>query len=303
MASSDVAECATAAVASARMRVRQRQVKINYDAAPVVKWAGGKTKLLSELIGRMPASYGRYYEPFLGGGAMFFRALPARASLGDANADLMDTYRAIAIDVEAVISALQDHAALHRASVDHYYLTRDLWNDRTGNVMTSAERAATFVYLNKTCFNGLYRVNASGGFNVPRGDYTDPLICNGTALRVAAAALSSATLHSGDYRQVLDGAVAGDFTYLDPPYDGTFGSYTASGFAGDAQTELSCVVRGLVDRGVRVMLSNSDTPRVRELYASADYRIDAVRCARSINSDGAKRGKVGEVIVMGGYDS
>jgi DNA adenine methylase len=299
---------------------RQRQVKINYDAAPIVKWAGGKTKLLPELLRRMPASYGRYHEPFVGGGALFFRAAPVRASLCDANTDLMDTYRAVAIDVEAVISALLDHAKWHRESAGHYYSTRDLWNNRSTRVLTSAQRAAAFIYLNKTCFNGLFRVNASGGFNVPRGDYEDPAICNGTALRVASAALSSATLHSGDYRQALgvvdgvvdgvvagdyrqalDGVVAGDYVYLDPPYDGTFASYTAGKFAADEQLALAGVVRSLVDRGVMVMASNADTPFVRELYAG--YRIDSVRCARSINSNGAKRGSVGEVVVMAGYDA
>ena len=270
-------------------------------AAPVVKWVGGKTKLLPELLARLPRTYARYYEPFAGGAALFFRLAPRRAVLADRNTDLIGLYRALAREPRAVIAALGAHRAAHGEA--HYYATRARWNDRD-TTWTPAERAAAFVYLNKTCFNGLWRVNRAGDFNVPIGRYVDPPICVPEALHAAHDVLARAKLRCADYRTAVDDARTGDLVYFDPPYDpvtttANFTSYTADAFGPDDQRELAACARSLVARGCAVMLSNSDTTFVRSLYRG--FRIERVKCARAINSNAAKRGEVDELIVTGGY--
>ncbi|HEX7838814.1 MAG TPA: DNA adenine methylase [Kofleriaceae bacterium] len=270
-------------------------------AAPVVKWVGGKTKLLPALLARMPVRFARYYEPFAGGAALFFRVAPDRAVLADSNPDLIGLYTCLTGDVAGVIKKLEHHRTAHCEA--HYYATRTRWNDREQS-WSSADRAATFIYLNKTCFNGLWRVNRAGAFNVPIGRYTDPPICVPDALRAASALLARAILHCGDYRTAVADARRGDFVYFDPPYDpvaptANFTSYTAVAFGADHQRELADTARALVGRGCQVMLSNSDTPFIRSLYKG--FHIDRVKCTRAINSNAAKRGEVDEVIVTGGY--
>jgi DNA adenine methylase len=270
-------------------------------ASPVIKWVGGKTKLLPELTARMPARFERYYEPFAGGAALFFRIAPERAVLADSNPDLIGLYTCLTRDVAGVIKKLAYHRTSHSES--HYYETRTRWNDREV-AWNTADRAATFIYLNKTCFNGLWRVNRSGAFNVPIGRYTDPPICVPDALRAASTLLQRTTLRSGDYRTAVADAHRGDFLYFDPPYDpitptASFTSYTAGAFGAEQQRELADTARALVARGCRVMLSNSDTPFIRSLYKG--FEIDRVKCSRAINSNAAKRGDVDEVIVTGGY--
>ncbi len=263
-------------------------------AAPVIKAVGGKTRLLPELLARMPSTFERYHEPFAGGAALFFRVGPERATLNDGNRDLMALYRTLVADVDGVIVRLREHTAAH--GPEHYYDVRARWND--GRIECSTARAAAYVYLNKTCFNGLWRVNRAGAFNAALGCYENPRICDEPGLRAAAAALAGASLSACDYRATLGLAERGDFVYLDPPYDGTFAGYTSAGFGVVQQAELAHHVRTLVDRGVHVMVSNADTPRVRALYAG--MRIDVVQCSRSINRDGAGRAPVNEVIIIAG---
>jgi DNA adenine methylase len=270
-------------------------------AAPVVKWVGGKSKLLPELLARMPRTFGRYYEPFAGGAALFFRLAPRRAVLADRNSDLIGLYRALAHEPRAVIAALHGHRNAHDEA--HYYATRARWNDRDRE-WTPAERAATFVYLNKTCFNGLWRVNRAGAFNVPIGRYADPPICVPETLLAAHDVLARAKLRNADYRTAVDDARAGDFAYFDPPYDpvtttANFTSYTADAFGPDDQRELAACARRLVARGCAVMLSNSDTAFVRSLYRG--FHVERVKCARAINSNAAKRGEVDELVICGGF--
>lgn len=274
------------------------------QGAPIVKWVGGKSRLLPELLARMPAQFGRYYEPFAGGAALFFRVAPARAVLGDANRDLMNVYQVAAFRVDDLISRLTVHRLLHDET--HYYDMRARWNDARWNrgegALEKIERAAAFIYLNKTCFNGLWRVNRAGHFNVPMGRYEDPPICAADSLRVAAIALRSAELRCGHYRDVVKDARSGDFVYFDPPYDpltptSSFTSYTSGAFGQDDQRELAELARRLVARGCKVMLSNSDTPFIRSLYKG--FRIDRVRCGRAINSNASKRGEVDEVVIIG----
>jgi DNA adenine methylase len=270
-------------------------------AAPIVKWAGGKGRLLAELAARAPGSYRRYFEPFLGGGALYFHLAPSRAVLGDCNADLMNMYRCVAWHVEGVIRRLALHKQKHAEA--HYYATRSRWNDRR-RAQSDVERAAAFIYLNKTCYNGLWRVNKGGLFNVPMGRYEAPPICDADGLRTAARLLQHAELRTGHYAEALADAGAGDFVYLDPPYQplsptANFTSYTGAGFGEADQHELAGLARALVDRGCAVLLSNSDTPLTRRLYAG--FRIERVLCARAINSDPDARGEVGELVIRNDY--
>jgi DNA adenine methylase len=273
------------------------------QATPVIKWVGGKTRLLPALLARVPAQFGRYFEPFAGGAALFFRIAPDRAVLGDANADLIGLYDVLgrhADDVEAVIYRLRQLAAHH--SREYYLEMRTRWND-AGVSWTSLDRAATFVYLNKTCFNGLWRVNRAGHFNVPPGDAAT-FETDADNLRAAGVALRRAVLRRGSYRDTVADAKAGDFVYFDPPYDpvtktANFTGYTSGAFGEAQQRELAEVARDLLSRGCKVMLSNSDTPLIRELYRG--FRIDRVHRSGSVNSDPTKRGKVAELVISSGH--
>lgn len=270
-------------------------------ATPIIKWVGGKTRLLPEILARFPAAHGRYFEPFAGGAAVFFHLGPTAAVLSDRNRDLIEMYRTVAADPDGVLRVLALHKQHHDEA--HYYQTRARWNDRSVS-WTPLDRAATFIYLNRTCFNGLYRVNRAGDFNVPMGRYKNPAICDPAVLHAASAVLRRATLLCGDYADAVATATAGDLVYFDPPYDpvtptANFTSYTADSFGPADQRALADTVRTLADRGCAVVLSNSDTPLVRSLYRG--LRIDRVRCPRAINSDPSRRGDVDEVLVLAGF--
>ena len=262
-------------------------------AGPFLKWVGGKTSLLHELLKHVPSRLRRYHEPFVGGGALFFAVAPARAILSDSNAELVHCYRQVRDDASGVLDVL----ARHVYERSHYLMVRAL--DPKG--LPPAERAARFIYLNKTCFNGLWRVNRAGRFNVPIGGYKNPRFCDPTTLLRASAALRGVqVLHAG-FEQALQRTSPGDFVYLDPPYDpvsptASFASYTAGGFTWEDQKRLAhaCIV--LNRRGVRFLLSNSATDRVRELYSGFEQRI--VRAPRFINSKAGGRGHVDELLVF-----
>lgn len=268
-------------------------------ARPLIKWAGGKASLLPEILSRLPEKINTYYEPFLGGGAVFF-ALAAekrfdRAVLLDVNADLITTYSAVANDLENVIRRLKHYAKGHCEM--QFYAVRKLDPKK----LNPAERAARFIYLNKTCFNGLYRVNKKGEFNVPFGSYKNPMICDEENLQAVSSVLSKVTIAAHDFGAVSL-ARRGDAVYCDPPYaplseTSNFTSYTAGGFGAQEQTRLRDFAKKLDAQGVRVLLSNSDTPFVREIYKG--FRIEEVRARRSINSKGGKRGEVGELLISG----
>ena len=268
------------------------------EAAPFVKWAGGKGRLLSQLRPLLPsqASRMRHVEPFVGGGALFFSRQPKRALLTDINPALVGTYVAIRDDANGVIDGLRDLAARH--SKERYYAVRDRYN-RDPRI-TTAKRAAMFIYLNKTCFNGLHRVNRKGEFNVPVGSYKKPRILNEDGLQAASALLQGAQLRCAPFEALLEDAKPGDFIYLDPPYEpvsetASFTSYASDGFDRKDQTRLRDVYKALDRRGCKLMLSNSDVPFIRELYA--DFRIDTVAAPRAINCNASKRGRVSEVVV------
>ncbi len=265
-------------------------------ARPVLKWAGGKRQLLPELLRRLPPRFGAYHEPFVGGGALFF-ALATQGRLGqvylsDANPSLIAVYLALRDDVDAVIAALRRH----RYDRDHYYAVRALRPED----LSLPERAARILYLNKTCYNGLYRENRAGQFNVPFGRYANPTICDEPNLRAASAVLHGVDIAQRHFSTVLDYARPGDFVYFDPPYDplsatANFTGYDRRGFGPDDQRQLRDVFAALAGRGVRAMLSNSDTPFIRELYAG--FPLQQVFVGRAVNSRVEGRGKVAEVII------
>jgi DNA adenine methylase len=216
--------------------------------------------------------------------------------LTDINPALVGTYVAIRDDVSGVIDALRDLAARH--SKERYYAVRDRYN--RGPRITTAKRAAMFIYLNKTCFNGLHRVNRKGEFNVPVGSYKKPRILNEDGLKAASALLQGAQLRCAPFEALLEDAKPGDFIYFDPPYEpvsetASFTSYASDGFGREDQTRLRDVYKALDRRGCKLMLSNSDVPFIRELYA--DFRIDTVAAPRAINCNASKRGRVSEVVV------
>jgi len=269
--------------------------------SPILKWVGGKTRLLSKLEERMPSSFGRYYEPFVGGAALFFRTAPGQAVLGDYNPDLINVYKCVAWEVEKVARKLAAHKRNH--CEEYYYQIRSKWNERSSR-QTDIDRAAQFLYMNKTCFNGLYRVNSKGEFNVPVGRYENPAIYDLTTLRAASAALQKAEMYHGHYSEVVQSAKAGDFVYFDPPYHpltstANFTSYTKSSFNQDDQRQLRDLANALAKRGCAVLLSNSDTPFIRELFEG--WNIDQVMCGRSISSKGSARGAVAEVMIYNDY--
>lgn len=267
-------------------------------ARPFLKWAGGKAQLLSDLLARVPGEFTAYHEPFIGGGALFFALTAGErrgrgASLSDVNPNLIGAWRAIRDDVEGVIAALAPHVNTE----EHFYAVRAL----DPAALSPAEGAARVIFLNKTGFNGLYRENSRGRFNVPFGRYANPTFCDAANLRAVACALRGVSVEARDFRTVLDRAKPGDFVYFDPPYvpvsaTSYFTAYSRGGDFGPAeQTALRDVFAELAGRGVHVLLSNSDVPFVRDLYAG--FSIDQVLARRNINSNPAARGAVAEVLV------
>jgi DNA adenine methylase len=261
-------------------------------ARPFVKWAGGKGQVLGELKARVPSRYGRYYEPFVGGGALFFATSPTEATLSDKNPFLINAYAVVRGNPGELIVSLRNH----RADRAYYYSMRDL----DPAALSDVERASWFIYLNRTCYNGLWRVNSKGRFNVPFGRYANPRILDEDNLRKVSEALRRATILCADFTSALGGAKRGDFVYLDPPYHplgGTsdFTGYVEGGFGPSDQDRLSKVFRDLTGAGVLVMLSNSDTELVRRLYSG--FRVETIRAKRPINCRSDRRGAVSEVIV------
>jgi DNA adenine methylase len=257
---------------------------------PFLKWAGGKTQLLSEIACLLPTIKGRYIEPFVGGGALFFELEPERALIQDVNLELITTYRAVREYVEELIEAL----SLFKFEKEEYYKVRDTECYNMVNI------AARMIYLNKTCFNGLYRVNSKGKFNVSMGDYKNPVICDAENLRACSKVLQKAEISWSSFEGTTYHAQAGDFVYFDPPYiqvssTSNFTSYTKDNFAISDHEKLLKEFKTLSDKGVYLMLTNSDTEWTREKYA--DFNIHEVSANRSINSKGALRGKVSELII------
>jgi DNA adenine methylase len=269
--------------------------KASGKATPFVKWVGGKRSIISEITSRVPEKFGHYFEPFIGGGALFFelRDHITTATLADANVDLVLTYKVIRDDVERLIMRLRNHAMKH--SKEHYYEVRS-WHDLTDPI----EIAARLIYLNKTCYNGLYRVNNSGEFNVPMGNYTNPGIVQEDNLRACNKALQGVELIVGDF--TLISPKEGDFVYFDPPYHpvsatANFVGYGQGGFDEADQERLRNFLVKLHKSGAQVMLSNSNTPFIRKLYSDNFFSVGIVNAPRMVNCKPNKRNSVEEVLI------
>jgi DNA adenine methylase len=270
---------------------------------PFVKWAGGKNQLIPQIIRLMPSKFARYFEPFLGGGAVFFHiaSYNKNAFLSDINMDLINAYKVIRNHVEELITALKYHQSeYNKCPKRYYYQLRD-----TTEVLNKIENAARFITLNKTCYNGLYRVNRNGLFNVPIGRYKNPLICDTINLRKMNIVLRQCAIYLGviDYKKILiEKAVKDDFVYLDPPFlpisnTANFTSYTNNGFTLDDQKELALIFKELTRRGCKLLLSNSNTQEIRRLYSDFSHLTEVAVVNRSINAVGSKRVGHNELLI------
>jgi DNA adenine methylase len=269
---------------------------------PFVKWAGGKSQLIPQIIRLMPSRFARYFEPFLGGGAVFFHTASynRNAFLSDINVDLINAYKIIRNNVEELITALKYHQDEYSKSPKSYYYQL---RDKTKG-LNKIENAARFITLNKTCYNGLYRVNKKGLFNVPIGRYKNPLICDPVNLRKMSIVLSQSASYLGviDYKKILvEKADKDDFVYLDPPFHpisntANFTSYTNNGFTLEDQKELATIFKELTRRGCKLLLSNSNTEEIRRLYSDFSHLTELALVNRSINAVGSKR--VGHVELL-----
>ena len=307
----------------------QSAIRNPQSARPFLKWAGGKQQLLAQFERYFPTNFNRYFEPFVGGGAVFFHLwdtgrLPTHHQLpvggrkaGDSpngelaatirnrhevflfdnNEELINAYEVVRDDLDELMRLLATHKQKHGR--DYYYSIRNL--DSETVTLSDVERAARTIYLNKTCYNGLYRVNTKGQFNVPMGSYRNPRILHEDVLRAASAALQGVTIEARDFRSLPDLCYPGDFVYLDPPYHplsktASFRSYTADSFGDQDQRDLADVFRHLTEQGCICMLSNSHTPFILDLYKG--FRLETVEANRPINSDGSGRGSIPEVVVL-----
>jgi DNA adenine methylase len=282
-------------------------VKDKSPVKPYLKWAGGKRQLLPEIERNLPANMAAYtyYEPFVGAGAVLFHLLPRKAVINDFNSQLIMSYRTVKDHIGALIELLEDHQ--RRNSEAYYYQIRDLdRNTETFKALGDVEKAARLIFLNKTCYNGLYRVNSRGFFNVPYGRYRKPLICEEAALRRISAYLNvnDVTILNRDFEAALPEAGPCSFIYFDPPYHSpdksNFTGYQAGGFGEDEQRRLRDLFVKMTERGAACLLSNADTEFIRELYR--DFEIAPVRAKRAINSDPSGRGCVKEILVKNWMD-
>lgn len=274
--------------------------KKNPLVSPILKWVGGKRQLLDSIEPLIPKC-STYYEPFLGGGAVLFCRQPAKAVINDSNQELMNVYLTIKEEPEALIKKLEEHR--EKNCEEYFYHVRALDRDKQGfGNLTNVERAARIIYLNKTCYNGLFRVNSSGEFNSPWGRYKNPNITNETTIQALSEYFNRAdvTLKCGDYREALKGIRRGAFVYFDPPYvpisaSASFTGYTAGGFGEQEQIALKEQCDALNARGIKFLLSNSACTFIEELYQ--DYIIEYVNAKRVINANPEKRGEIKEILV------
>ena len=270
--------------------------KLKEETYPIVKWVGGKRQLMFELQKNMPEYYNRYFEPFIGGGALFFYLQPDNAYISDMNEELINLYQVVRDNVDGLVADLQKHDI----SKEYFMEIRNI--DRTEEYQnwSNIQKASRFIYLNRTCFNGMYRVNSKGEFNVPFGHYKNPRILDENNLINCSNLLQRTEIKHADFSEILKKVKKGDFVYFDPPYvplseTSSFTSYTKDGFDMDMQLSLRDVCDELDSMGVKFLLSNSDTQFVNELYKN--YNIKKVFASRQINANADGRGKITEVLV------
>ena len=270
--------------------------KLKEETYPIVKWVGGKRQLMFELKKNMPEYYNRYFEPFIGGGALFFYLQPDNAYISDMNEELINLYQVVRDNVDELVADLQKHDI----SKEYFMEIRNIDRTEEYENWSDVQKASRFIYLNRTCFNGMYRVNSKGEFNVPFGHYKNPRILDENNLINCSNLLQRTEIKHADFSEILKKVKKGDFVYFDPPYvplseTSSFTSYTKDGFDMDMQFKLRDVCDELDTMGVKFLLSNSDTKLVNELYEN--YNIKKVFASRQINANADGRGKITEVLV------
>ncbi|MDP3105120.1 MAG: DNA adenine methylase [Candidatus Methanoperedens sp.] len=279
--------------------ISSKEPQKNITIPTFIKWAGGKTQLLNQFVDFFPKQFNKYFEPFLGSGAVFYyiknRYPDKEFCLSDNNQELINCYEIIKDDVEGLLNLLKEHRSKH--CKEYYYFQRGI---DTKN-LSKMEAVARFIYLNKTCFNGLYRVNSKGKFNVPIGSYKNPSIFQEKDLREAQKLLQGVTLNAMPFEEIINIAQQKDFVYFDPPYHplsptSSFTSYTRNSFSEKDQRRLADVYRELNKKGCQLMLSNSYSNFILELYS--DYRIEKVSAKRMINCNGNGRGAIAEAVIL-----
>ena len=273
------------------------------NLSPFLKWAGGKRQLLDKIIDRMPKSFNNYYEPFIGGGALLFELQPAKAVINDINASLINAYITIAEKPFEFISAVIElDSQIPEDGKTYYYSLRERYNNKLVKTEYDTELAALFVFLNKHCFNGLYRVNAKGLFNVPYNNSKRESI-NKESIIAISEYLKNVKIMQGDFEKACNDAQRGDFVFLDSPYaplnPTSFESYTKEGFDIESHKRLANLFKKLTDKGCYCMLTNHNTEFINDLYGNKGYKIDVVRVKRMINSNASKR--VGEEVIIYNY--
>lgn len=275
----------------------------NSNITPFVKWAGGKRQLLSQIKERMPEKYNDYYEPFVGGGAVTFELLPANALINDINKALINAYKQICNAPEAFLKAVNKlDEEMWEDGKEYYYSLREHYNDKLMKAEYDAELAALFVFINKHCFNGLYRVNGKGLFNVPYNNSRRTSVDEGSIMEISKY-LQGITITDGDFEEACKGAKKGDFVFIDSPYaplnPTSFEAYTKEGFDIESHKRLARLYDELTARGCFCMLTNHNTRLINELYGGKGYTIDVVGVKRMINSDASNR--VGEEVIIYNY--
>ncbi|AWB10783.1 DNA adenine methylase [Thermodesulfobium acidiphilum] len=263
---------------------------------PIVKWAGGKRQIISVIKENLPTQFNRYFEPFIGGGAVFFEIQPENAYISDTNEELINLYLVVKNNPEELITDLHKH----KNSKEYFLKIRNADRDDNYKEWSNIQKASRFIYLNRTCFNGLYRVNSKGQFNVPFGNYSNPKIVDEKNILNCSEILQSTEIRCANFTEILEHIKKGDFVYFDPPYlplnkSSNFTSYTKEGFDIGMQFRLKAVCDELDKKGVKFLLSNSDTEVINGLYAS--YNIKKVFASRNINSNSNGRGKITEVLI------
>ena len=297
-----------------RLKTRQYNIvpklsqrNVNVLAQPFLKWAGGKRQLLPAIKEYLPKKFTQYYEPFVGAGAVLFSLQPRKSVINDTNSELINCYRVIKENPEELLNLCQQHR--EKNSKEHYYWLREQDRKNDFKDRNSVERAARIIYLNKTCFNGLFRVNSSGQFNVPYGNYTNPLIADPAVIRSVSAYLNQRDIRiiEGDFEKAVSTARKGAFIYFDPPYHpisntSSFTGYSVDGFGKDEQIRLKEVCDKLSARGCQVLVSNSSASFIKDLYCDLNYEIVKVKASRAINAVGSKRGRINELLIYNRYD-
>ena len=297
----------TAAKLSPAQTHKPRAYKHNVLTQPFLKWAGGKRQLLPAIKEYVPQKCSQYYEPFVGAGAVLFSLQPKKSVINDINRELIDCYRVIKDNPEELLELCQQHR--QKNSQEYYYWLRGQDRQDDFKDRSPTERAARIIYLNKTCFNGLFRVNSSGQFNVPYGNYSNPVIADPAVIRSVSAYLNQRDVRilEGDFAKAVATARKGAFIYFDPPYHplsdtSSFTGYSVDGFGEAEQIRLKKLCDKLSQRGCQVLISNSSAAFIKELYSDPDYEIVEVKASRAINAVASKRGRINELLIYNRYD-